>query len=166
VSKIPELPDTILPAGFGLDEFGIIVHEQFAVPRLPSNTRPPPEPDLTTEPSDGTSDSELSDLPKTDMEPSEPPTSSQHSEAGAIDDATINWHIDELLKEIEPEPESAPNNPESNSPNPPMQMSLRKHTPPSYKETPSYGSRSRSAPVKASAAASMLSVVNSPCQPP
>jgi len=169
---VSEIRDTILPTGFGLDEFGIIVHEQFAVPRPPSNARPPADPDLPTEPSDGASDSELSDLPETDTEPSEPPTGSQHSEAaeaGPTDDATINRYIDELLKETEPEPEPEtgaegttsqptpvpiPHTPETNSANPPAGMSLRGRTQLSYKETPSRGSRTpRSTPAKASAAA-------------
>ena len=36
-----EIQDSILPAGFGLDKFGIIIHEQYAVPRptSASNTR-------------------------------------------------------------------------------------------------------------------------------
>lgn len=163
-----EIRNTILPAGFGLDEFGIIVHEQFALPRPPSacSTRPPAESDLPTEPSDRASDSELSDPP--DTESSEPPTASQHSEAaedGLMDDATTDRYINELLKEMEPEleteaertisqppPVPAPQSLETNSPNPPTGMSLRERTQLSYKDTPSRGSRTRSTPVKASAA--------------
>src|SRR6266566_742105 len=151
-----EIQDSILPAGFGLDEFGIIVHEQFAVFRPPSSTRPLAESELPTEPSDGVNDSELSDTPETNTESSELFTGSQYSEAaeaGSIDDAITNRYIDELLKEMEPElepeteaehtisqPLPAPHSPETNSPNPPAGMSLRKHTQLSYKETPSRGS--------------------------
>jgi hypothetical protein len=133
-----EIRDSILPAGFGLDQFGIIVHEQFALPRPPSNTRPPAESDLPAEPSDGASDSQLSDPPETDTEPSEPTTGSQ-TEA----ERTIS----------QPLPMPIPHTPETNSANPPAGMSLRGHTRPSYKETPSRGSRTtRSTPAKASAA--------------
>ena len=47
-----EIRDTILPAGFGLDEFGIIVHEQFAVPRPPQRFAVPDRlPNPTYQPS-------------------------------------------------------------------------------------------------------------------
>jgi hypothetical protein len=67
----------LLPAGFGLDKFGMIVHEQFVVPRptSASNTGLPAESDLRTKPSDNASDAAPLNPPGSDRtEPSEPPS--------------------------------------------------------------------------------------------
>ncbi len=76
---LSEIQDSTLPAGFGLDEFGIMVHEQFAV-------RPPPAPAVpnrlhpTYQPSPPTAPAirNYQICPETDTEPSEPPSRSQH----------------------------------------------------------------------------------------
>jgi len=140
---VSEIQDSILPAGFGLDKFGMVVHEQFAVPRLPStcSTKPPTEPDRSAEPSDSASNIELSDVPGTDCTvPSEPP--SETSETNSLHPPT------------------------GRSLRPSTGRPLRPPTQLSYKETPNRGSgAARSVRAKTSSAPKALPSCRCPLPP-
>ncbi|KAK4182977.1 hypothetical protein QBC35DRAFT_545237 [Podospora australis] len=104
------LQDSILPVGFGLDKFGLVVHEDFAIPRHPNacGTKPPIESDQPSESSNSTSDAELSssNTPETDC-----------------------TEFPQPLAELSG----------TNAFDPPPRRSLRPSTQSSYKETPSRG---------------------------